>query len=119
MRLTSTVRNVLIVLVLAAIVDVAPGGGKAASVVSQAVYLAFLAALAWFASIMYRQHRYDLDSLGERRRTIVYAAVGVAVVVLTATHKMWLTSGGSVAWLVLMAAAIYAVVAVVVSVRRG
>jgi hypothetical protein len=114
-----TVINVAVIVVLAAIIAVVPGGGTGASVVSQAVYLAFLGALAWFAMVMYRQHRYTLYSLGDRRRALVYIAVGVAAVTLTATHRMWETSAGSVAWLVLLGCAIYAVVAVVVAQRRA
>jgi hypothetical protein len=118
MTLRTTV-NVAIVLALAAIVAAVPGGGSAASVVSQAVYLCFLAALAWFASVMYRQHRYTLYSLSDRRRAALYVAVGVAVLTLTATHRLWSSSAGSVAWLVLLGAAIYTVAAVFVAARRG
>lgn len=114
----STVRNIAIIFVIAALVVLIPGGGTGASVAVQAVYLVFLASLGWFASLMYRQHRATLYSLGDRRRTILYVAVGVAAVVLTGTSKLWQTSGGSVAWLVLLGAAVYAVIAVVWSARR-
>jgi DNA-binding FadR family transcriptional regulator len=116
--MTKTLRNVLIVLAIAAVVVIVPGGGTGASVVTQAVSLAFLASLVWFASIMYRQHRVSLYSLGEARRTILYVAVAVAALVLTGTHKLWSTSGGEVAWLVLLGAAIYAVFAVVWAARK-
>ncbi len=114
-----TTINIAIIAALAAIIDVVPGGGTGATVVSQAVYLVFLGALAWFAMIMYRQHRYTLYSLGDRRRLVLYIAAGIAAVTLTATHRMWQTSAGSVAWLVLLGCAIYAVVAVVVAYRRN
>ncbi len=116
--MTKTLRNIGIILLIAAIVVFVPGGGTGASVVTQAVSLAFLASLAWFAFIMYRQHRYSLYALGDRRRAILYAAVGVAAVTLTATTKMWSSSLGSVAWLLLLGAAIYSVVAVVLAARR-
>lgn len=111
-------RNIVIVLAIAAIVVVVPGGGTGASVVTQAVSLAFLGSLAWFASVMYRQHRVALYSLGDGRRAIVYVALGVAAVTLTGTSHMWSTPAGSVAWLVLMAGAIYAVFAVVWAARK-
>jgi surface polysaccharide O-acyltransferase-like enzyme len=114
----ATVRNIAIIFAIAALVVLIPGGGTGASVAVQAVYLVFLASLGWFASLMYRQHRATIYSLGDRRRAILYVAVGVAAVVLTGTSKLWQTSGGSVAWLVLLGAAIYAVIAVVWSARR-
>jgi hypothetical protein len=118
MAVSRTVRNIAIIAILAAIVDVVPGGGTGANVVGQAVSLLFLGAIAWFLSIMYRQNRYTLDSLGERRRAILYVAIGIAAVTLTATHRLWQTPGGSVAWLVLMGAVVYALVSVVVAARR-
>lgn len=116
--MTSTARNVIIILALAAVVAIVPGGGTGASVVSQAVFLAFLAALGWFAMVMYRQHRSTLYSLGDSRRAVLYVAVGVGGVTLTATSRMWASAAGSVAWLVLMAAAIYAVFAIVWAARK-
>ena len=111
-------RNILIVLVLAALIVVVPGGGTGASVATQAVSLLFLAAIAWFAMIMYRQHRVTLYALGDGRRAILYIAIGAAVVTLTATSRLWQTPAGSVAWLVLMGAAVYAVFAIVWAARK-
>jgi hypothetical protein len=116
--MTKTLRNIAIILLIAAIVVFVPGGGTGATVVTQAVSLAFLASLGWFATIMYRQHRYTLYGLGDRRRAILYAAAGVVAVTLTATSRMWSSSAGSVAWLVLLGAAIYSVVTVVLAARR-
>jgi surface polysaccharide O-acyltransferase-like enzyme len=114
----ATARNIAIILVIAALVVVLPGGGTGASTALQALYLIFLATFVWFAVIMYRQHRVTLYSLGDARRAILYAAVGVAALTLTATGRLWSTGAGSVAWLLLMGAAIYAVVAIIWSARR-
>jgi hypothetical protein len=111
-------RNVVIILAIAAVIDIVPGGGTGASVVVQAISLIFLAALAWVVALMYREHRNALFSLGDRRRAVLYAAAGVLVVTLTATHRLWSTALGSVAWLVLIAAALYAGGSVLVSARR-
>lgn len=113
-----TVRNIVIVLAIAAVVVVVPGGGTGASVVSQAVSLAFLAALAWFASVMYRQHRVTLYSLGDGRRAILYVAAAVAVLTLTGTSRLWRSGGGEVAWLVLLGGAIYAAFSVIWAARK-
>ncbi len=111
-------RNIAIVLALAALVVAVPGGGTGAHIAIQAVSLIFLASLVWFASIMYRQHRSDLYSLGDNRRFALYAALGVGALTLTATHRLWQTGSGEIVWFVLIGAALYAIIAVVVSARR-
>jgi hypothetical protein len=116
--MSATARNVLIILALAAAVAFIPGGGSGADVAIQTLSIALLGALAWFASIMYRQHRSNVYSLGDRRRAIVYFALAVALVTLSATHRLWNTSAGSVVWLVLIGACLYAVIAIAVAARR-
>jgi hypothetical protein len=112
------VRNVAIVLALAAIVAVVPGGGTGANVVLQAVSVIFLAALAWVAAIYYREHRISLLALGDVRRAVLYGAIAALAVTLTATDRLWHTSAGSVAWLVLMGGSLYAGGTVLWSMRR-
>jgi len=107
MSINANVRNVVIVLAIAAVVALAPGGGTTANVVIQAVSLVFLASIMWVGSIMYREHRTAIYSLGDRRRTALYVAGGVLAVALTATPQLWRTSAGSVAWLVLVGASLY------------
>ncbi len=117
--MNSTVRNVLIVLGLAAIVGTLSGGETAAKVAIQAVTIAFLGTLGWFAALMYRQHRSTLYSLGDGRRAILYVAAGVGTLTLIATSRMWNSGGaGSVAWLLLLGGAAYAVFAVLWSARK-
>ena len=113
-----TIRNVIIILALAAIVAVVPGGGTGSSVVLQAVWLAFLAAFVWVATIMYREHRSELYALGDRKRAALYAAVAILAVTLTATHRLWGTAAGSIAWLVLVGGAVYVAGVVLWSARR-
>lgn len=114
----ATARNILIILAIAALVVLLPGGGTGANVALQALYLTFLATLGWFGVVMYRQHRSELYSLGDRRRAIVYAALVVAAVTLTGTSRLWRTGAGSVVWLVLIAGAVYAVAAIAWSARK-
>jgi drug/metabolite transporter (DMT)-like permease len=111
-------RNVIIILVLAGLVAVVPGGGTASSVILQAIWLAFLAAMVWVATIMYREHRTELYGLGDRRRAALYAAGAVLAVTLTATHRLWATSAGSIAWLILVGGAVYVGGAVLWSARH-
>jgi hypothetical protein len=114
----STARNIAIILILALLVVLVPGGGTGSSVAIQVVSLIFLATLVWFAALMYRQRRDWLYGLGDRRRAILYAALAVGTLTLTATPRLWQSGVGSVVWLVLVAAAAYAVIAVVWAARR-
>jgi hypothetical protein len=116
---SATLRNILIVLVIAALVALIQGGETAADVAIQAVTLAFLGTIGWFAMTMYRQHRVTLYSLGDRRRALLYGAAVVAAVTLTATSKLWHSGGlGEVAWLLLLGGAAYAAFAVIWSARK-
>jgi hypothetical protein len=112
------VRNIVIVLALAALVVAIPGGGDGAQTAIQAVSLLFLGALAWFVSVLYRQHRSELYGLGDHRRAALYIACGVGVLTLTAFSKMWATAAGELAWFALMVAAVYTVFTVIWSARR-
>jgi hypothetical protein len=113
-----TARNVLIVLAIAAVVALVQGGQTAANVAVQALSLAFLGTLVWFLSITYRQYRATLYGLGDRRRALLYVALGVGTLTLTATSRLWATGAGSVAWVLLLAASAYAVFTVVWSARK-
>lgn len=113
------VRNILIVLALAALVVLIPGGGKGAAVATQAVGLGFLACIAWVASLMYRQNRLSLEMLGTARRTILYSALALATLTLSASSRLWRTPAGSIVWIVLIAAAAYAAISIIWAARRS
>lgn len=109
MKLNHHVRNVAIIALIAAAIVAVPGGGPASAFFFQAISLLFLAALAWIASRLYREHRMSLETLGEKRRLILYTAIGVIVLTLTATRRLLDTGAGSVAWIVLLVASGYAI----------
>lgn len=114
----STIRNVLIIVVLAALVDLVPGGGTAASVLVEAIWIAFLALLVWVAARLYRRHDYDLDSLDMRHQSVLYGSIGVIVVALTAGPRLRQSSFGTVLWLMVLLGSGYAIYAVYSSLRR-
>jgi hypothetical protein len=111
-------RNIAIVLLLAAVVDLAPHAGSATTFLIQLISLAFLGAIAWVASRLYREHRMSLYSLGNRRRAVIYVAAGVVTLTLTASGRLFESGIGSVAWLLLLAASGFAVFRVVRSARE-
>jgi hypothetical protein len=117
-EMNKNVRNAAIVLVIAALVVLLPGGGSGAQVAIQAVSLAFLGTGAWIASRLYREHRVSLYSLGDRRRATLYGAVAVVTLTLTATPRLWQTGTGEIVWFALLGGSAYAAFAVVWSARK-
>lgn len=102
-----TLRNVAIVLALAAAVAFVPGGGTASDTLVWFLALAFWGALAWFMVRLYREQRMSLYALGDRMRAVLYGSIGAIVLTLAATQKLWDTGPGSVAWILLLAMAGY------------
>jgi len=109
-------RNIGIILLIATAVDVIPGGGKAANTLLQAISLLFIATLGWFASIMYRQHRTTLYSLGDKRRAVLYASAGALLLVISALYRVQGVS--AVIALVVAGVAVYAIFAIIWSARE-
>jgi hypothetical protein len=105
-------RNVAIILALAAAVAFLPGGGTAAGLVGWLVGVLFIGGLAWFAFRLYREHRLTLFSLEDRWRGLLYAAFGVALLTLTASRELFATAAGTLAWILLITASVFAVFAV-------
>ena len=107
--MTTTVRNVLIILALAAVVMLVPGGGNASAAILQVLVIGMLGAIAWFAVRLYREHRSDIYSLGDRNRAILYGSAGLIALTVTATDRLWDTGPGTIVWLALVALACYGV----------
>ena len=119
MQLKTNVRNVLVIAALAGVIyGLGNTGDFALSTLVTAITLAFLAAMAWIASRLYREHRIDIYGLGTRRRAIVYVALGVGALALTAVDRFTATGFGTVIWLVVLGCCIYALYAVWRSTRE-
>jgi len=103
-------RNVAIILVLAAAVAFIPGGGTTASVAAAVLSTLILVALVFFVARLYRDHRLDLEVLGDRWRGVLYGAVGVIVLAMAARERLQdLGSGGTIVWIALLAGSAYAI----------
>ena len=108
-----TLRNVAIIALLALAVAVVPGGGTAAATLLQALLMAFLAAIAWFAYTIYRQQQMTLMTLTDGRRAILFGAFGLIVLMIAGYDKFreW-GDGAIVGWIALLALAVVAIIAV-------
>jgi hypothetical protein len=104
----TTARNIAIILVLAAIVAFAPGGGEGADLVSQLLSAIFTLVIAFILGRLYIQFRTDIYALGDRWRLVLYAAVGVIVVTLAASSRLFDTGPGTLLWFALLGGAAYA-----------
>jgi hypothetical protein len=108
----STARNVAIILVIAAAVAFIPGGGTTAGLVGAILSTLIMVSLVFFAYRFYREHRLELDGLGDRWRGLLYGAIGAVVLALAALPRLKDTSGGTLVVVVVLGAAAYAFYAV-------
>lgn len=107
--MSATVRNVLIVVVIAAAVAFVPGGGDTASFVGAFLSTAILASIVMIFARLYREHRVTLFSLGDRHRAMLYGALGLAIVAMAWRSRLFETGGGTMAWFAMLALASFAV----------
>jgi hypothetical protein len=101
-------RNFGIVALLALGVDALPGGGTAADLFGAALFVIITLGIGLLAARYYRENRMDIYALGDRWRLIAYGAVGLIVLALAATPKLFDSGGGTVLWIVLLGASGYA-----------
>jgi NAD(P)-dependent dehydrogenase (short-subunit alcohol dehydrogenase family) len=101
-------RNVAIVLVLAAIVYLVPGGGDAAAIIGALLSTAILASFVMLAARFYRERRTDIVGLPDRWRATLYGALGVIVLAMAARPRLIETGAGTIVWVAAVAGAGYA-----------
>jgi hypothetical protein len=106
------VRNFGIVALLALGVYALPGGDTAANLFGAALFVILTIGIGLLAARLYQERRIDLMSLGDTWRLLLYGALGVIVVALAASPRLFDTGLGTILWLALMAGSIFALVRV-------
>src|SRR5690349_2563898 len=101
-----TARNVAIIMLLALGVAFVPGGGDAAQAILTILTLGFLAGISWFVYSMARENRFTLDTLSDGSRAILYGALGLIALLIAGTDEFFETGGGTLAWIILLGAAV-------------
>jgi hypothetical protein len=96
-------------MLLALGVAFAPGGGNVAETVLTAITMGFLAGIAWMLYVLSRQNQLTLATLSDARRAILYGAFGLLALLVAGTDKLFATGGGTLLWLLLLAASIVAI----------
>jgi hypothetical protein len=107
-----TLRNVAILLALAAAVDFLPGGGAAANTVMAALTLIFFAAISWFVYRLYKEQQLTLATLTDAKRAGLFGAVGGIALLIVAYDEFSSWRGGLLLWIALMAGCIAAIFAI-------
>jgi hypothetical protein len=102
-------RNVAIIMLLALGVAFIPGGGNAVDTVTTAIAMAFLAGISWMIYTLSRQNQLTLATLSDGRRAIFYGAFGMLALLVAGQDKLWSSGGGTLIWIVLLAASIFAI----------
>ncbi len=100
-------RNIAIVIALALVVWLVPGGGEGAALVEQILSAIFIVMIVLILSRLYRQYRGEIFGLGDQWRFALYAALGVAVVTVAASSRLFDSGAGTLLWFVLLGAASY------------
>jgi hypothetical protein len=99
-----------VVALIALVLVVLPGGGSALDVALTLLTIAFFTAIALLGYRLYREHRFELESLDSRQRLVLYGSVGLALLTFTATNRLFDEGGiGVLAWLALLGLCSYGV----------
>ncbi|MFP5361392.1 MAG: hypothetical protein ACLGI5_01530 [Thermoleophilia bacterium] len=104
---TEAARNIAIVVLLGLAVWLLPGGGEGADLLIRLLNAIFIVLIALGCAMLYRRFRGEIFSLGDQWRFALYAAIGIAVVTVAASGRLFDTPAGAVAWFALIGAASY------------
>jgi hypothetical protein len=107
-----TVRNLVIVVAIAAVVAFLPGGGAGAGVVGALLNIGITIIFVLLGIRFYRENRVAIFSLGDRHRALLYGALAAIVVALAGRQQLFDTGGGTLVFFVLLGGAVAALYAV-------
>ena len=97
-----------VVAVIALALVVLPGGGAALRVALALLSIIFLTAIALLGYRLYHQYRLDIDTLEPNVRLALYGSIGLAIITVVATNRLFDVGGaGIIAWFALLALCSY------------
>jgi hypothetical protein len=100
------IRNILIIVALALVVWLVPGGGTGSSTIYNVLTIILTAGLLFFGYRLYMENRATIFGLGDNQRAVLYGSVTIATVALLATNKLWDQGGlGALVWFALLSLA--------------
>ena len=105
-------RNIGIILLIALVIDVVPGGGNFADGLLAVISLVFLAVIGIAALQLYHRYRLTYFGLAERQRAMLLGGIGAIVLMIAGADEMTDTGAGLFIWLAVLGAAIYSILRV-------
>ena len=96
-------------MLLALVVAFLPGGGNLAEAILTALTMGLLAGIAWMVYTLSRENQLTLATLSDSRRAILYGAVGMILLLIAGTDRLFASGGGTLLWILLLAASIAAI----------
>ena len=107
-------RNIAIIVALALVVWLVPGGDRASVTISNILTVVFVGGLLFLGYRIYMEQRETIFGLPERQRGILYAGIALATITIVATRRMWQDGGGlgAMLWLAFMALSVWGIYSV-------
>ena len=104
------IRNVLIIVGLAVVVWLVPGGGTGSSTIYNLLTIVLTAGLLFFGYRLYMEHRATIFGLGDNQRAWLYGSVALAALAILATSRLWDEGGaGVLIWMLMIGLAVWGV----------
>ncbi len=95
--------QIAVIALIALVLSVLPGGGGALRVAIALLSVAFFAAVAFLGYRLWHQFRFELETLPDRQRLVLYGSIGLAFLTLCASTRMFDSGGfGALAWFALL-----------------
>ena len=70
--------------------------------------IAFLAAIGFFGYRLFHQFRFEIESLEDRDRAVLYGSIALAILTFAGARRMFdAGGGGTIAWLALVGISVY------------
>jgi hypothetical protein len=97
-----------VVMLVALVIVVLPGGGNVLDVLLTLLSIIFLAAIAFLGYRLFRQYRFDIETLEPNVRLTMYGSIGLAILTFVATNRLFNAGGlGVLLWFALLALCSY------------
>jgi drug/metabolite transporter (DMT)-like permease len=97
-----------VVMLVALVIVVLPGGGNVLDVLLTLLSIIFLAAIAFLGYRLFRQYRFDIETLEPNVRLTMYGSVGLAILTFVGTNRLFEAGGlGVLLWFALLALCSY------------